>query len=89
MPVYAYSCASCHSDFDEFATVSERHNVTCRKCGKLATKQVSGVTTLGDRDDFTTEPGGARWNHQLQTHVTSVAHAEELGKRRGWHAVDH
>ncbi len=89
MPIYAYHCDACNRDFDEYATISERNNVECRRCKTIASKRIVLGAVHGDFNDFTNDPGGARWNHQLQTHVRSVKHAEEIARKRGMIAVDH
>jgi putative FmdB family regulatory protein len=89
MPIYAYHCEACNIDFDEFATISERNEVHCRRCHTKADKRIVLGAVYGDLDDFSNDPGGARWNHQLQTHVTSVKHAKEIAAKRGMHAIDH
>ncbi len=83
--IYDYQCTACRHTFEQWNRVADRNRAMCPRCDSVAERQLSAPTIHPDLNNF----ASPQWNHQLQCRVKSVSHAEELGKRRGWTAVDH
>ncbi|PIR21000.1 MAG: FmdB family transcriptional regulator [Deltaproteobacteria bacterium CG11_big_fil_rev_8_21_14_0_20_47_16] len=41
MPIYEYTCQSCHHHFEEIQKISDPVVMACPKCGKDASRQIS------------------------------------------------
>lgn len=87
MPNYEGFCKKCDHAFDYLSEMKFRDVVPlCPMCaGKAIRVILTAPATHGDANDFSKENNGrGRFNPQLREHVTSVADAEEKGRKRGW-----
>lgn len=58
MPVYAYKCTSCGSEFDKFLPLSQYKTPQFCECGKLAEKQVTAAAVVPDYAPYTCPVSG-------------------------------
>ena len=47
MPLYAYQCKGCGSDFDARRPIAERDGVDCPSCGGPALRHLATINTVG------------------------------------------
>lgn len=82
MPTYEALCKKCDIAFDYSSEMKFRDVVPyCPSCaGKAKRVILTAPTVHGDLNTFE-KP---QWNAQLGCNVTSVADAEEKGRKRGW-----
>lgn len=70
MPLYDYECNDCGHEFEEFQTISERHNMHCPKC--------SGSCDLTFKPQPRYVPFNGYFDEGLGVHITGRDHRRRV-----------